>query len=286
GASEGDPRDRRARHLRQRAPRVAARDGGRRRLHQDVHREDQPGLDPARDPVHARDDPRRRGRDGPSGRNEAGGRDPPRQAGDPAPVRAVRDARPRLAHTGALSLRRVLARERRAHADPQAEDRRLPVPGLLHGRLMSEIEHRGPAAPAPLEWEYAPAPEARDIVSLRERYGLYIGGEVVDPRSGEWFTTSSPADESPLAEVAQPSAPSICSGSPASCRSARVSWRWPNRSTAASRSRSRATSTCPWPPRTSSTTPAGPTSSSTPSPTGSRGRWASPARSFPGTSRC
>ena len=70
---------------------------------------------------------------------------------------------------------------------------------------MSEIEHRGPAAPAPLEWEYAPAPEARDIVSFRERYGLYIGGEVVDPRSGDWFTTSSPADESPLAEVAQAS---------------------------------------------------------------------------------
>jgi aldehyde dehydrogenase (NAD+) len=68
---------------------------------------------------------------------------------------------------------------------------------------MSDIEHRPSAAPAPLEWEYAPAPEARDIVSFRERYGLYIGGELVDPRSGEWFTTSSPADESPLAEVAQ-----------------------------------------------------------------------------------
>ena len=38
-APEGDPRGRRARHLRQRAPRLAARDGGRRRLHQDLHRQ-------------------------------------------------------------------------------------------------------------------------------------------------------------------------------------------------------------------------------------------------------
>ena len=27
-----------------------------------------------------------------------------------------------------------------------------------------------------IPWEYAPAPESRDVVSLRERYGLYIGG--------------------------------------------------------------------------------------------------------------
>jgi aldehyde dehydrogenase (NAD+) len=74
---------------------------------------------------------------------------------------------------------------------------------------MSEIEPRGSAAPAPLEWEYAPALESRDIVSLRERYGLFIGGESVEPRSGEWFQTTSPADESPLAEVAQAGAEDV-----------------------------------------------------------------------------
>ena len=55
----------------------------------------------------------------------------------------------------------------------------------------------------PAEWTYAPAPESRDVVSLRERYGLFVGGEWVEPRSGERFTTISPADEEPLAEVAQ-----------------------------------------------------------------------------------
>jgi aldehyde dehydrogenase (NAD+) len=68
---------------------------------------------------------------------------------------------------------------------------------------MADLEHPPSALPAIPEWEYAPAPEARDIVSLQERYGLYVGGEMVEPRSGRWFTTSSPADEQPLAEVAQ-----------------------------------------------------------------------------------
>jgi aldehyde dehydrogenase (NAD+) len=68
---------------------------------------------------------------------------------------------------------------------------------------MSGVEKKQAVAPAPLEWEYAPAPEARDVLSLQERYGLFIGGAHVEPRSGEWFPTISPATEEPLAEVAQ-----------------------------------------------------------------------------------
>jgi aldehyde dehydrogenase (NAD+) len=68
---------------------------------------------------------------------------------------------------------------------------------------MSEVEKRADRAPAPLEWDYAPAPEAREIVRFEDRYGLYIGGEEVEPRSGEWFTSISPATEEPLAEIAQ-----------------------------------------------------------------------------------
>ena len=59
------------------------------------------------------------------------------------------------------------------------------------------------ALPAPADWAYAPAPESRDVVSLEESYGLYIGGEWVEPRSGELFTTIAPRDEEPLAQVAQ-----------------------------------------------------------------------------------
>jgi aldehyde dehydrogenase (NAD+) len=68
---------------------------------------------------------------------------------------------------------------------------------------LTEVEKRQSRAPVPSGWEYATAPEARDIVRIEERYGLYVGGEWLEPRSGEWYTTISPASEEPLAEVAQ-----------------------------------------------------------------------------------
>jgi aldehyde dehydrogenase (NAD+) len=68
---------------------------------------------------------------------------------------------------------------------------------------MSELERKRGAAAVPADWTYAPAPEARDIVSLRERYGLYVGGEWIEPHSGETFTTIDPSTEEPLAEIAQ-----------------------------------------------------------------------------------
>src|SRR5712671_1196923 len=56
---------------------------------------------------------------------------------------------------------------------------------------------------AGLEWEYAPAPESRDIVTIRPEYGLFIGGDFAAPLSGEYFSTINPATEEPLASVAQ-----------------------------------------------------------------------------------
>ncbi|KAB2962831.1 MAG: aldehyde dehydrogenase family protein [Thermoanaerobaculia bacterium] len=52
-------------------------------------------------------------------------------------------------------------------------------------------------------WDYAPAPEATDHLRLDGRYGLYIGGRFVEPKSGRWFATINPATEEPLAEVAE-----------------------------------------------------------------------------------
>jgi aldehyde dehydrogenase (NAD+) len=65
---------------------------------------------------------------------------------------------------------------------------------------MSEIVPAEPVAPA---WEYAPAPESTDVVRLRERYGLFIGGAFVDARSGATFPTISPSTEQELAVVAE-----------------------------------------------------------------------------------
>ncbi len=68
---------------------------------------------------------------------------------------------------------------------------------------MGAVEKQRGAVASNITWEYAPSPESRDIVSLEERYGLFIGGEEVSPRSRAWFPTVSPATEEPLAEVAQ-----------------------------------------------------------------------------------
>jgi aldehyde dehydrogenase (NAD+) len=74
---------------------------------------------------------------------------------------------------------------------------------------MSELERKQDRAPVPTDWTYAPAPESRDIVTLQDRYGLFVGGEWMEPASGEYFTTISPRDEEPLAEVAQAGAEDV-----------------------------------------------------------------------------
>jgi aldehyde dehydrogenase (NAD+) len=53
------------------------------------------------------------------------------------------------------------------------------------------------------KFEYAPAPESRDVVSLRESYGLFIGGEFVPGLGDGMFKTVSPATEEVLAEVTE-----------------------------------------------------------------------------------
>ena len=53
-----------------------------------------------------------------------------------------------------------------------ASDTRVPIVTPSSDAASSWGLGDGQAIP----WEYAPAPEARDIVHLRERYGLFIGG--------------------------------------------------------------------------------------------------------------
>ncbi|HYN97159.1 MAG TPA: aldehyde dehydrogenase family protein [Pilimelia sp.] len=52
-------------------------------------------------------------------------------------------------------------------------------------------------------FDYAPAPESRAVVDLRPSYGLFIGGEFVDPADGSAFKSVTPASEEVLAEVAE-----------------------------------------------------------------------------------
>jgi aldehyde dehydrogenase (NAD+) len=67
---------------------------------------------------------------------------------------------------------------------------------------LTEIDKKQDRSPVPSAFEYAPAPESRDIVKLEDRYGLFIGGEFVEPRSTEFHPSVSPSSEEELAEVA------------------------------------------------------------------------------------
>ena len=66
---------------------------------------------------------------------------------------------------------------------------------------MTDLERKQDRAPVPSSWEYAPAPEARDLVQLRDRYGLFIGGDWIEPK--ETYETIDPSTEAPLAHVGQ-----------------------------------------------------------------------------------
>jgi aldehyde dehydrogenase (NAD+) len=72
---------------------------------------------------------------------------------------------------------------------------------------LTEIQKKQDRAPVPKDWTYAPAPESRDVVKLRDRYGLFIGGKWVEPAAS--YETISPSSEETLATVGQASAENV-----------------------------------------------------------------------------
>lgn len=58
-------------------------------------------------------------------------------------------------------------------------------------------------------WEYAPAPEAKDHIKLKSQYDLFINGKFVKPNSKKYFATHNPSTEEKLAEVAQANAKDV-----------------------------------------------------------------------------
>jgi acyl-CoA reductase-like NAD-dependent aldehyde dehydrogenase len=57
-------------------------------------------------------------------------------------------------------------------------------------------------------FEYAPAPESRAVVDIKESYGLFVNGEFT-PGGGASFKTVNPATEEVLAEVAEADAADV-----------------------------------------------------------------------------
>jgi aldehyde dehydrogenase (NAD+) len=65
------------------------------------------------------------------------------------------------------------------------------------------ITKRQAAPLAKQTFEYAPAPEATDHVRIQPRYGLFVGGRMLEPHSKKRFPTINPATEQKLSEVAE-----------------------------------------------------------------------------------
>ena len=53
------------------------------------------------------------------------------------------------------------------------------------------------------DWEYAPAPESRDHILLKNKYELFINGKWVKPAKEKYFATLNPANEEKIADVAE-----------------------------------------------------------------------------------
>lgn len=57
-------------------------------------------------------------------------------------------------------------------------------------------------------WEYAAAPESIPV-EIADKYGLFINGEFIEPKSGKYFPTINPATEKPLAHIAEAGADDV-----------------------------------------------------------------------------
>jgi aldehyde dehydrogenase (NAD+) len=74
-------------------------------------------------------------------------------------------------------------------------------------------------------WEYAPAPESRDVVRIDAEYGLFVDGEFRPAADGTTFATINPATEEPLARVAEASAADVEAAVKAARRAYKQVWR-------------------------------------------------------------
>src|SRR5205823_14812281 len=100
-----------------------------------------------------------------------------------------------LAGPGEVPDWRLQPAQRPADAAQQAAHRPVRRPRLLHHRLARSMASAGKegrdsmtaveqATGQALDWEYAPAPQARDIVSIAPENGLFINGEFVPAADG------------------------------------------------------------------------------------------------------
>jgi aldehyde dehydrogenase (NAD+) len=73
-------------------------------------------------------------------------------------------------------------------------------------------------------WEYAPAPESRDVVSIDAEYGLFVDGEFRSAADGGTFATIDPATEEQLSVVAEAGPADVVAAVAAARRAYESTW--------------------------------------------------------------
>ena len=102
-------------------------------------------------------------------------------------------------------------------------DRESERPGGMMPRMSTDAADSVETAASPVPaWEYAPAPE-RVAVEIQDRYGLFIDGRFVAPKSRRTFQTINPATEAVLAEIAE-AGPADVNRAVAAARAAQPKW--------------------------------------------------------------
>ena len=163
-----------------------------------------PAATLAGDARDARGDPRRLRRDRAAGRHEAGRRHPHREAGAPVPRAcstrrsATRWLTPELFRFGASTLLNDVLMQLRKQST--GATRRPTTSRWTDEREGSRRRERAPTPAPRRRGSTRPRPRRATSSSFAERYGLFIGGECVEPRSRQVLrrrSTRRPRSSSP-----------------------------------------------------------------------------------------
>ena len=69
-------------------------------------------------------------------------------------------------------------------------------------KMVDELQFSG-------KWDFSPAPESTDHISIKSEYQLFIDGKFVKPKKRKYFPTINPASEKKLSSIAEASADDV-----------------------------------------------------------------------------
>src|SRR6266536_2413466 len=90
----------------------------------------------------------------------------------------------------------------RCHLAVKRAERGQPAPPTDAAASSPPTDVTAPSVAVGPAWDYAPAPESREIVTIVGEYGLFVDGEFGPAADGQDFPTVNPATEEQLARVA------------------------------------------------------------------------------------